>query len=124
MKHKGGEALQGSVHEQVSVVLRIYTKGGNHSEKSFEYGTDADSCPDSFFDQLGSLAGRRVGGGLYLLPFALRDLPGKYHWSVSTEFRTIVNNTGMFLFILPLLILYVFLQRYFIESIERTGIVG
>jgi multiple sugar transport system permease protein len=35
-----------------------------------------------------------------------------------------VNNTGMFLFILPLLILYVFLQRYFIESIERTGIVG
>lgn len=63
-------------------------------------------------------------GGLYLLPFALRDLPGKYHWSVSTEFRTIVNNTGMFLFILPLLILYVFLQRYFIESIERTGIVG
>ena len=63
-------------------------------------------------------------GGLNLLPFSLRNLIGKYHWSISDEFKTIVNNTGMFLFILPLLILYVFLQRYFIESIERTGIVG
>ena len=30
----------------------------------------------------------------------------------------------MFLVILPLLILYLFMQRYFVESIERTGIVG
>ena len=63
-------------------------------------------------------------GGMPLLPFSLRNLTGQYHWSISAEYKTIINNTGMVLFILPLLVMYVFLQRYFIESIERTGIVG
>lgn len=63
-------------------------------------------------------------GGLPLLPFSLQHLIGQYHWSISEEFKTIVNNTGMVLFITPILILYVFLQRYFIESVERSGIVG
>ncbi len=31
---------------------------------------------------------------------------------------------GCFLFILPILIMYIFLQRYFLRSIERVGIVG
>ena len=59
-----------------------------------------------------------------LLPFSLRNLIGKYHWSISAEYKTIVNNTGMVLFLLPILLFYVFLQRYFVESVERTGIVG
>lgn len=63
-------------------------------------------------------------GGLSLLPFSLQHLTGQYHWSISEEFKTIINNTGMILFIIPLLLLYMFLQRYFIESVERTGIVG
>ncbi len=33
-------------------------------------------------------------------------------------------QAGSLLLVAPLVILYVFLQRYFIESIERTGIVG
>ena len=37
---------------------------------------------------------------------------------------TVITNTAMILFIAPLLILYAFLQRYFVESVERTGIVG
>jgi len=68
--------------------------------------------------------GTFMRGGLNLLPFSLRSLISTYHWSISDEFKTIVNNTGMVLFIMPLLVLYVFLQRYFVESIERTGIVG
>ncbi|MFW6287719.1 MAG: carbohydrate ABC transporter permease [bacterium] len=36
----------------------------------------------------------------------------------------IYNNTGMLMFIAPLLVLYAFMQRYFVESVERTGIVG
>ncbi|NLU40658.1 MAG: carbohydrate ABC transporter permease [Firmicutes bacterium] len=63
-------------------------------------------------------------GGMTLLPFSLRNLIGKYHWSISAEYKTIVNNTGMVLFLLPILLFYVFLQRYFVESVERTGIVG
>ncbi len=63
-------------------------------------------------------------GGMSLLPFNLQHLVSNYHWSISDEFKTILNNTGMILFIIPVLIMYVFLQRYFIESVERTGIVG
>lgn len=36
----------------------------------------------------------------------------------------IYNQVGCFLFILPVLLLYLILQRYFVQSIERTGIVG
>ena len=40
------------------------------------------------------------------------------------HYLSILNNTGMLLVISPLLIMYSFLQRFFIESIERTGLVG
>lgn len=35
-----------------------------------------------------------------------------------------IANTGALLMMLPLLIGYLFVQRYFVESVERTGIVG
>jgi len=35
-----------------------------------------------------------------------------------------IKNAGEMLFIAPVLILYLFVQRYFVESVERTGIVG
>lgn len=35
-----------------------------------------------------------------------------------------IANTGALLMMLPLLIGYIFVQRYFVESVERTGIVG
>ena len=34
------------------------------------------------------------------------------------------KNAGVFLIILPMLLLYLIGQRYFVESVERTGIVG
>ena len=36
----------------------------------------------------------------------------------------VLLQAGVFLVILPPLVLYAFLQKYFIESIERTGLVG
>lgn len=36
----------------------------------------------------------------------------------------LIVDTGILLAILPLIILYLFVQRYFVESVERTGIVG
>ncbi|MFW5980471.1 MAG: carbohydrate ABC transporter permease [Halanaerobiaceae bacterium] len=47
-----------------------------------------------------------------------------YQISLEDEYFAVVNNAAMLLFIGPLLIMFAFLQRYFIESIERTGIVG
>jgi multiple sugar transport system permease protein len=43
---------------------------------------------------------------------------------VEGTYIQLVNNAGMLLYILPVLVLYAFLQRYFIESIEKTGLVG
>lgn len=37
---------------------------------------------------------------------------------------SMLNNTGSLMVVLPLIIIYAFAQRYFVESIERSGIVG
>ncbi|NLL88830.1 MAG: carbohydrate ABC transporter permease [Firmicutes bacterium] len=66
-----------------------------------------------------------LSGSATFLPFALEQLTRTFDVEMySKEYISILNNTGMIMFIAPLLLLYAFLQRYFIESIERTGIVG
>ncbi|MDQ8734507.1 carbohydrate ABC transporter permease [Paenibacillus sp. LHD-38] len=37
---------------------------------------------------------------------------------------SMILNTGTLLVMAPLIIMYMFVQRYFVESVERTGIVG
>lgn len=44
--------------------------------------------------------------------------------AIAGTYVPLVNAAAMLLYIAPLLIFYAFLQKYFIESIERTGIVG
>lgn len=39
-------------------------------------------------------------------------------------YQLMLLNTGVFLMMIPLLILYIFVQRHFVESVERTGITG
>lgn len=39
-------------------------------------------------------------------------------------FAYMIKNAGELLFIAPVILMYLFVQRYFIESVERTGIVG
>ncbi len=39
-------------------------------------------------------------------------------------YMSLLNNTGALLVIAPPLLLYLITQRYFVESIERTGLVG
>jgi multiple sugar transport system permease protein len=36
----------------------------------------------------------------------------------------LIINSGVVLVIVPLIVLYLFMQRYFMEGIERSGIVG
>ena len=43
---------------------------------------------------------------------------------VDPFYASMLVDTGLLLTILPLLIMYLFVQRSFVESIERTGIVG
>jgi len=39
-------------------------------------------------------------------------------------FVSLISNTSAFLMMMPVLIAYLFVQKYFVEGIERTGIVG
>lgn len=39
-------------------------------------------------------------------------------------YLSMIQDTGILLAILPLIVIYLFVQRYFVESVERTGIVG
>lgn len=43
---------------------------------------------------------------------------------VSPGFTSMMNNTGVILIILPLIVLYLVCQKSFVEGIERSGIVG
>ena len=60
-----------------------------------------------------------------LLMNMVEKMPSTMWMQTSDDYwRSIMNNAGILLLIFPLLILYLFLQRYFVESIERSGIVG
>lgn len=43
---------------------------------------------------------------------------------ISPAFISMMDNTGTILILLPLVILYLFCQKSFVEGIERSGIVG
>lgn len=51
------------------------------------------------------------------------DLVGQDVWE-NPLFLALISNVSALLMMLPLLIMYLFVQRLFVESIERTGIVG
>lgn len=43
---------------------------------------------------------------------------------LTPSFASMISNTGSLMMVFPLIIIYIFAQRYFVESIERSGIVG
>lgn len=51
------------------------------------------------------------------------DLIGQNVWE-NPLFLSLISNVAALLMMLPLLIMYLFVQKQFVESIERTGIVG
>lgn len=52
--------------------------------------------------------------------------PGGYdpNLKVDPNYIAMIVDTGILLVIIPLIVLYMFVQRYFVESVERSGIVG
>jgi multiple sugar transport system permease protein len=68
--------------------------------------------------------GMYLQGGTFL-PMTLDALRFAVGPTGQTEQAMMLQvDAGMVLFILPLLVLYMVMQRYFIESVERTGLVG
>ncbi|MGC9771521.1 carbohydrate ABC transporter membrane protein 2, CUT1 family [Fervidobacterium changbaicum] len=77
------------------------------------------------------LSGLLLGNKIKTLPLELRDFVARYAVMFPTADGSAANriNEGIrmaatMITILPLLITYLFLQRQFVESLERTGITG
>lgn len=70
-------------------------------------------------------------GGKKYLPNMLGDLARRTaievigdNNQIVSPYTSIINNTGSVLVMAPLVALYIFCQRFFVETIERTGLVG
>lgn len=80
---------------------------------------------DSFFTTTYLTSSKVMSTQLSSLPYNLAIFLQDGDASKADPFYlSMVQDTGILLAILPLIVLYLFVQRYFVESIERTGIVG
>lgn len=80
---------------------------------------------DSFYTTTYLTSSKVMSTQLSSLPYNLAiQLEGGASSQVDPFYQSMVQDTGILLAILPLIIIYLFVQRYFVESIERTGIVG
>lgn len=82
---------------------------------------------DSFYTTMYLTSAKVMATQLASLPYNLQiRLTEMLGGSAKADpfYLSMVQDTGILLSMLPLIILYIFTQRYFVESIERTGIVG
>jgi len=80
---------------------------------------------DSFFTTTYLTSSKVMSTQLASLPYNLAIfLEGGVATNKDPFYQSMVQDTGILLAILPLIIIYLFVQRYFVESIERTGLVG
>lgn len=82
---------------------------------------------DSFYTNMyipnASLLANKLNSLATVLNRQYADMGGNMNF-VSPGFASQMNNTGSLLVILPLILLYLICQKYFVEGIERSGIVG
>ena len=79
---------------------------------------------DSFFTTTYLTSSHVMSTQLSSLPYNLAIFLGNDPSAKDPFYLSMVQDTGILLAILPLIIMYLFVQRYFVESIERTGLVG
>jgi len=80
---------------------------------------------DSFYTTTYLTSTKVMSTQLSSLPFNLNKLiTGDGGGQSDPFYLDLVQDTGILLAILPLIIGYLFIQRHFVESVERTGIVG
>jgi len=80
---------------------------------------------DSFYTTTYLTSSKVMATQLSSLPYNLgMQIDGGDASQADPFYLSMVQDTGILMAILPLIIIYLFVQRYFVESIERTGIVG
>jgi len=80
---------------------------------------------DSFYTTTYLTTSKVMSTSLSSLPHNLNvQLQAEGGGQQDPFYLDMVQDTGVLLAILPLIIIYLFVQRYFVESVERTGVVG
>ena len=78
---------------------------------------------DTFYISLFAPEMNLLSVQLQKLIFTVTSYLGGWN-TVGDVYTSVLVNTGSFLVILPLLVLFAFCQRFFVEGVERSGIVG
>ena len=66
-------------------------------------------------------------GKIYMMPDVYQNIPMaiiKTNKAGASIYHNVVQNTGGMMIIMPLIILYLFCQKYLVQGIERSGLVG
>ena len=81
---------------------------------------------DEFYTELFFYAKEGMPGKVYLMPDVYQVPTSLYdvNFAGAALYHNVVQNTGGMLIILPLVILYLFCQKYLVQGIERSGLVG
>jgi len=85
---------------------------------------------DTFYASLFMSNSELMANAVAALPANVNKFLPELLGLVGTEARADPNHvamivdTGILMAIAPLIIMYLFVQRYFVESVERTGVVG
>ena len=64
---------------------------------------------------------------VYMMPDVYQNIPlaiSKDNMAGSSIYYNVIQNTGGMMIIMPLIILYLFCQKYLVQGIERSGLVG
>ncbi len=64
---------------------------------------------------------------VYMMPDVYQNIPNalsKNNMAGSDIYYNVIQNTGGMMIIMPLIILYLFCQKYLVQGIERSGLVG
>jgi multiple sugar transport system permease protein len=62
-----------------------------------------------------------------MMPDVYQNIPNilsKENMAGSNIYYNVIQNTGGMMIIMPLIILYLFCQKYLVQGIERSGLVG
>ena len=79
---------------------------------------------DNFYTQIFFMISRNK---MYLMPDLLSKIPPSLtyeNFAGRSLYETAVRNTAAIMIIFPLVIMYLFCQKYLVQGIERSGLVG
>jgi multiple sugar transport system permease protein len=81
---------------------------------------------DEFYTELFFYAKEGMANKVYLMPDVYQVPTSLYNTTVAGAalYHNVIQNTGGMLIIMPLVILYLFCQKYLVQGIERSGLVG